>query len=134
MSTFRIAVDYDNSMVDAHTGRPFEGVRECLEDMRRAGVHLTLHSARATMDGNGPVLPDEAARFWQFGEVPVRAKVQWDLFDQMRANLRALGMWNLFDDVWQSPGKPLCDRFIEDRAELPDWTRLRLQYGQEVSP
>lgn len=133
MSTFRIAVDYDGSMADARTGQLFEGVGECLQAMKRAGVHLTLLSARATMDGNSPALPDEAARFWQFGEVPARAKVQWNLFDQMRANLRALGLWDLFDDVWQSPGKPLCDRFIEDRAEAPDWTRLRLQYGQEVT-
>ena len=129
--SLRLAIDYDGTLCDRATGAVRAGAPEALRAMKLAGHHLTLFSCRGTPDGNGPVLVDEAARFWQYGDVPARAQVQWGFLEQMRDNLRAAGLWEMFDDVWQSPGKPICDRYIDDRSETPDWLRIRRQYGQE---
>jgi hypothetical protein len=125
----RIALDFDRTIADGPTLHLRPGAAEAIRAFKANGHHLTLHSARSTPDGAAPVLEDEASRFWQYGEVPARTKFQWDLFDEMRAFLKAVGLWELFDDVWTSPGKPLCDQFIDDLAIPPDWALLGKQFG-----
>ena len=125
----RICVDFDRTLADGPTLHLRPGAAEAIRVFKAAGHHLTLHSARSTPDGAAPVLEDEASRFWQYGEVPARTRYQWQLFDEMRAFLKAVGLWELFDDVWTSPGKPLCDVMIDDIALPPDWVTLRKQFA-----
>ena len=125
----RIAIDFDRTLADGPTLHLRPGAAEAIRAFKAVGHHLTLHSARSTPDGAAPVLEDEAARFWQYGEIPARTKFQWDLFDEMRAFLKAVGLWELFDDVWTSPGKPLCDQFIDDLVLPPDWALLKKQFA-----
>ena len=75
------------------------------------------------------MLEDEAGRFWQYGEVPSRTRFQWQLFEEMRTFLKAVGVWEMFDEIWTSPGKPLVDAFIEDLSLPPDWAILKRQFG-----
>ena len=105
------------------------GVVDCLRALKAAGQHLTLHSCRCTPDGAGPVLEDEATRFWQDGEVPARTRYQWQLFGEMRDFLKAAGLWEIWDEVWTAPGKPMCDRFWDDRAEDANFALIRRQYA-----
>ena len=128
----RLGFDFDLTLVEGTPMRLRAGAADTLRALKVAGHHLTLHSARSTPDGAAPVLEDEATRFWQQGEVPARTRYQWKLFDEMRAFLKASGLWRLFDDVWTSPGKPLCDRFFDDRVEPADFARIRRQYAAEV--
>ena len=125
----RICIDFDRTLADGPTLHLRPGAAEAILAFKAVGHHLTLHSARSTPDGAAPVLEDEAARFWQYGEIPARTKFQWDLFDEMRAFLKAVGLWELFDDVWTSPGKPLCDQFIDDLVLPPDWALLKKQFA-----
>ena len=125
----RICVDFDRTLADGPTLHLRPGAAEAIRVFKAAGHHLTLHSARSTPDGAAPVLEDEASRFWQYGEVPARTRYQWQLFEEMREFLKAVGLWDAFDDVWTSPGKPLCDQFIDDLAIPPDWALLGKQFG-----
>jgi FMN phosphatase YigB (HAD superfamily) len=124
----KLAIDFDGTLVEH--GSPLRlrvGALEAIQALKTAGHYLVLFSARSTLDGAGPVLEDEAGRFWQYGEVPGRTSYQWQLSEEMREFLKRVGLWQLFDDVWTSPGKPIVDRFIDDRAEPPDWAMLRQQ-------
>lgn len=123
--SLRLAIDFDRTLVDGQPIRLRQGAEAALRTFKRAGHSLILHSARATPDGAAPVIADEAARFWQYGEVPSRTRYQWDLLDEMRTFLRATGLLDLFDEIWTSPGKPLVDRFIDDLAVPPDWATMR---------
>lgn len=125
----RLAIDCDKTLCDGPPLRLRAGAAEALRAFKSVGHHLTLHSARCTPDGAAPFLEDEAGRFWQYGEVPARTRFQWGLFEEMRAFLKSAGIWELFDDVWVSPGKPLVDFFVEDLAVLPDWAILKRQFG-----
>ena len=122
-------MDFDKTLVEGRPLRLRSGADEAMRAFKAVGHHLTLHSARSTPDGAAPFLEDEAGRFWQYGEVPARTRFQWGLFEEMRAFLKAVGIWELFDDVWTSPGKPLVDFFVEDLAVLPDWVILKRQFG-----
>ena len=129
----RLAIDCDKTLCDGPPLCLRAGAAEALVAFKTAGHHLTLHSARSTPDGAAPVLEDEAGRFWQYGEVPARTRFQWGLFEEMRAFLKSVGIWELFDDVWTSPGKPLVDIFVEDLSVLPDWAVLKRQFGGTIN-
>ena len=125
----RLCIDFDRTLADGPTLHLRPGAAEAIRAFKVAGHHLTLHSARSTPDGAAPVLEDEASRFWQYGEVPARTRYQWQLFEEMREFLKAVGLWGAFDEIWTSPGKPLCDQFIDDLAIPPDWALLGKQFG-----
>lgn len=125
----RLAIDCDKTLCDGPPLRLRSGAVDALRAFKAAGHHLTLHSARSTPDGAAPVLEDEAGRFWQYGEIPARTLFQWNLFDEMRTFLKANGIWEMFDEIWSSPGKPLADVFIDDLSVPPDWGILKRQFG-----
>jgi hypothetical protein len=125
----RLGIDFDKTLAEGPPLRLRAGAADALRSFKEAGHHLTLHSARSTPDGAAPVLEDEAGRFWQYGEIPARTRFQWELFEEMREFLKSVGVWELFDDIWTSPGKPLVDHFIEDLSLLPDWVILKRQFG-----
>ena len=125
----RLGIDFDKTLSDGPPLRLRPGAAEAMRAFKVSGHHLTLHSARSTPDGAAPVLEDEAGRFWQYGEVPSRTRFQWQLFEEMREFLKAVGLWEMFDEIWTSPGKPLVDAFIEDLSLPPDWAILKRQFG-----
>lgn len=125
----RIAIDFDETLVEGAPPRLKAGALEALALAKRAGHYLILHSCRATVTGHSPILEDEASRFWQDGTVPGPVRFQWDLFDEMRRVLKAAGALQLFDEIWQSPGKPLADLYLDDLAELPDWATFKRRFA-----
>jgi hypothetical protein len=61
--------------------------------------------------------------------VSPRITDQWERFAEMRYFLRALGLWEMFDEVWQHPGKPEADAFVDDKNEEPNWPRVAAEFG-----
>ena len=125
----RLALDFDGTLADGDPPVLTPGAAEAVTAMHKASQHLILFSTRLTPDGAAPFLEDEANRFWQYGEVPARTRYQWFLVEEMRAVLKAAGIWEMFDEVWTSPGKPMVDKIIDDLTEEPNWPLLRAQYG-----
>jgi hypothetical protein len=127
----RIAVDFDGTIVAAQAPLAFlPGAADGLRALKLAGHYLILHSARCTPMDAAPAIEEEAGRFYETGEVPARAEDSWARFSEMREFLRGAGTWDLFDDVWQAPGKPMADLFVDDRAESPDWRVLAETLGR----
>ena len=119
-----IAIDLDGTVADGHPLQFRPGAREALMALATAGHRLILHSCRCNPMDPGPSLEDEAARYWRTGEPPPRVVEQWWRFYEMRAFLQETRLWSLFADVWQAPGKPLADVFVDDKLEPPNWARL----------
>lgn len=125
-----IAVDFDGTLVADRRPLTFRpGAREGLLAMKKAGHHLILFTARATPLDEGPELANEVERFYAYGEIPVAAEAQWRRFNEMRSFLQQVGMWSAFDEVWQSPGKPHADIFVDDRFQTPDWLSIIREFG-----
>jgi hypothetical protein len=124
-------VDFDGTIVRVG-GPPFAyvpGAREALARLKAAGHQIILHSARCTTMDPGPVVDEEVATFYRTGEVNPRISDQWRRFVEMRGFLQSEGLWRLFDEVWQAPGKPPADVYIDDRAEPANWARLVAELG-----
>lgn len=125
-----IGIDFDGTMTRGNGSSPIlPEVAPVLAALKLAGHHLVLHSARCTPADPAPPLEDEAARFYATGEVPPRVTDQWARFDDMRAALKLAGLWELFDEIWQAPGKPHCDIFVDDRLEEPNWPLIGREFG-----
>jgi hypothetical protein len=129
----RLALDFDGSLVLSQPAPPGfgwrPGAREFLAAAHAAGAHLILHSSRCTPMDPAPGIEEEIALWYETGAVNARITEQWRRFDEMRAFLQAEGAWQVFAEVWQSPGKPHVDRFIDDSAETPDWRALAAELG-----
>lgn len=125
-----LAIDFDSTLVDP--GPPIRlrpGAAQGLTAFKRAGHRLILHSCRCNPMDPSPSPAAEISHFYETGEVSLRISEQWARFEEMKAFLLAEGLWDLFDEVWQAPGKPLCDRFIDDKLEPPEWAQLAMEYG-----
>jgi hypothetical protein len=46
----------------------------------------------------------------------------------MREFLRDNAILDLFE-VWQEPGKPVADLYVDDRAEPPSWQTIVAELG-----
>jgi hypothetical protein len=128
--SFSFGVDYDGSIIET-TGTPRlrPGVPAGLRALKNAGHSLVLHSARCTPTPPGNAEPNEVAVFYKHGTVPPRVSEQWGRFSEMRRFLVQQGLWGLFDEVWQSPGKPHVDFFLDDRNLPLDWVALTGEFG-----
>lgn len=125
-----IAIDFDGTLVEDRSPLVFRpGAKEALVRLRQHGHSLILHSARCTWRPVGTENPNEAGEFWQTGRAPPWADDVWARFDEMRTFLQQQGVWELFDKVWQDPGKPLADVFIDDRAVVPYWPVIVEEYA-----
>lgn len=134
-----ISVDFDGTLIQPGGGtvlyggrvplswRP--GAKEGLVAMAAAGHRLVLHSCRC--NPIDPVLDPsaEAAAFYRWGTPPESAAQRWAAFGEMKAFLMMEGVWGLFAEVWQAPGKPIAEVYIDDRAESPDWRSLAAEFG-----
>lgn len=134
-----IGLDFDGSLVEDRLF-PFrwrKGAREFVVGAAAAGLKLWLHSCRCTPVGVRE-LPGDAEDFWRAGRVPDDVETSWRLREEMVAFLKAEGVWGLVSP-WDAPGKPICDYYADDRAELPDWIVIageigvRLAYGDRPS-
>ena len=130
-----LAVDFDGTLVELQQPpydqplrwRPW--AREFLLGARAAGVRIWVHTCRAnpTAEFLG-VFPGDTEEFWRSGMLPAPVEHHWALFDRMRTFLQAEGVWD-FVEIWDSPGKPICDRYVEDRASDPIWPRVAAEFG-----
>lgn len=131
--SFALAVDFDGTIVEARDPlqlRP--GAADGLKVLKAAGNTLILWSARCTPVPAGSHDPNEEAEFYKSGHVPERQIAQWARFVEMRDFLKGTGLWDLFDEVWQSPGKPHADFFLEDRVfggAPVDWVAVTAMLG-----
>jgi hypothetical protein len=115
--SFTIAVDFDGTIVEATEPlRLRPEAAEALAVLKAAGNTLILWSARCTPTPSGTHDENEAAEFYREGKVPERQLAKWARFNEMRTFLKDAELWHLFDEVWQRPGKPHADFFLEDRT------------------
>jgi hypothetical protein len=117
-----VAVDFDGTL--SKGGQLLQEALTGVRELHASGVRLILWSCRCNPCDDAPTLPDEEQRFYSYGEVPDRVRAQWDWFNEMRTALKAAGVWDLFSIVWQAPGKPVADIYVDDLAEAPRWPAL----------
>lgn len=129
-----IAVDFDLTLAEGDPLRWRANARDGLQALYRAGHRLILHSRRCTPLEESEDPDKEAMEFYRWGTTPPSALQQWAYFDEMRSFLKREGAWGLFHEVWQRPGKPGADLFIDDRLESPDWARLARELGVIQAP
>lgn len=129
--TVVVALDFDGSLVEAHT-QPLRwraGAKEFILGAAGAGVKLWLFSCR-----NTPACillhpaPMDVEEFWRSGRVQDDVEYSWSLFAEMRAFLELEGVWALLEP-WTRPGKPIADVYADDLSEPPDWYRLAGEIG-----
>lgn len=101
-----IAVDFDytlndqnNKPPDKRLGPPFPGAKEALQAFREAGYDICIHSCRGS---DGPRAVKVMADWLEFFSIP-------------------------FDSIWDQPGKPVADFYIDDLAVRfeGNWTEIR---------
>ncbi len=133
--TVWISLDFDGTCVEP--GDPLRWrprAKEFILGAAAAGVRIWLFSCRcAPACGLPEASAWEADDFWRSGRVPEWLEVSWRLYEEMRAFLEAEGVWGLMTP-WTLPGKPLCDAFIDDKAEAPDFHRLAAELGVHLAP
>jgi hypothetical protein len=127
-----IAIDCDGTLVEAGAGpqdkltwRP--GAKDAIKALAKAGHRLVLFSCRSNPIHDGMGRQRDAEDFYRWGTVPQAVQDSWHYFGTMRKFLQDEGVWDLFAEVWQSPGKPLAEVYIDDRFETPDWSRIRME-------
>lgn len=126
-----LAVEFDGALVVAGE-RPLRwrlGAREFVLGAAAAGVRLVLHSARAATAPQ--VFPGDAEEFYATGRALVEFEAQWALFDEMRAFLQVEGVWGLLE-VWQAPGKPAADRYLDARGAPPNFVEVAAEMGIQI--
>lgn len=127
LGTATIAVDFDGTLVqngvEPLAWRP--NAKAFLVGAAAAGVQVWLHTCRATPSTDAP---ESEEAFWRTGEVPPMLAEDWRRFEEMRGFLEREGVYGLVM-VWAAPGKPLADRYYDDRAERPDWLAAAAELG-----
>lgn len=131
-----LGIDFDGTLVE-HNVRPLRwrrGAREFLvaaitATQQGAGNKIWLHSCRCSpMCVLLDPAPADAEEFWRSGRVNPDVEYSWSLFNEMRAFLIAEGVW-WGVELWQRPGKPICDHYIDDLSDRPDWLVLAAELG-----
>lgn len=128
-----VAIDFDGTLVekDVQPLRWRPGALEFVTRAPLAGIRLRLHSCRcAIADTLRQSLTGDAdaLTFWRTGIPAPDAAYSWSLFEEMRGFLAAAGVLAFFE-IWDGPGKPFADRYIDDKAEQPDWLALARELG-----
>lgn len=134
-----LALDFDGALVEG--GSPIawrRGAREFVIAAAASGVGIWVHSCRATPPGRD-LLPGDEEELARSGRVPAAIEAAWALREEMIAFLEGEGVLGLVE-VWDRPGKPLADAYVDDRGEAPDWVVLagelgvRLEHGRRGGP
>lgn len=103
------------------------GAREFVVGAAQSGVRVWIHSCRCAPVG----LRDEPAdeeEFWRSGAVAGDLAATWALRREMVDFLAAEGVLPLVE-LWEAPGKPLADRYVDDRLAPPDWVVVAAELG-----
>ena len=98
------------------------GAKQGLLALRAAGHTLILHTTRASQP---PTDDGEAAKVLAHRDPEERRRS----LAEMEAFLRKHGLWAVFVMVWDQPGKPTVDRYLDARALAPRWPELVRTYG-----
>lgn len=125
----KLAIDFDGTLVEKDEPlrwRP--GAKEALIRFSAAGHQLILHSCRCNTMPLTPNTAVERERFYATGESHPDVLEHFERFEAMQAFLKREGVWEILRP-WQEPGKPLADRYIDDRAEPPNWRMLLGEFG-----
>jgi hypothetical protein len=130
-----VALDFDGTAVAGWPGAALRwrpGAREFLEAAREAGVRVVIHTCRAIPGPGkaapGEFLPDvEAADWLATGAAPAFVAEGWAMRQEMLAFLGAEGFSDL--EIWEGPGKPMCDHYVDDRAEGPNLVAFAAELG-----
>lgn len=129
-----LALDFDGTLVEEAPPplrwRPL--AKEGIQSLKRAGHFLVLFSGRLTPRYEAcatPAARAEADEFWRTGTLPPDVEEQWRRCAEMREFLVRERVWELFDAVWQNPGKPPCDKFLDNKAEYPNWVEIAAFLG-----
>ena len=135
-----IGIDFDGTVVE--TTKPLR-LRPGVEDTLRAFVEmehqLVLHSVRC----NAPITDDVLlGRLYPGGKIPMglprTVEESWEYFEEMRDFLRSKMLWTVeeggvFSVIWQLPGKPPADAFLDDRTinvrGKEAWQSVRFVFG-----
>lgn len=116
------AIDFDGCIAQNEVLDP--RAAKCLQMLKAAGHRLILWSCRCNPLDDSPNELVEVSAFYATGTLPGRVEEQWERYTTMRQLLKAWGLWDLFDVVWQAPGKPVADVYVDDKASAPDWGRI----------
>lgn len=130
-----VALDWDGTAVRGWPDDPLSwrpGAREFLEGAREAGVRVVLHTCRAIPGPDkaspGQFLPDvEMADWLATGASPEFVAEGWAMRREMLGFLEAEGFSDL--EIWEGPGKPMCDRYVDDLSDGPDLVALAAELG-----
>lgn len=128
--SFTFAVDYDGTLVENDPPKFRQGAVRTLVALKAAGHRLILHSCRCIPIDPGPTIEEDVANFYVRGTTASRVEDQWQRFVEMRSFLQGAKLWDLFDEIWQAPGKPLADFFVDDKMEPPEWDGIASQFTQ----
>lgn len=132
MRTITLSIDFDGTLVEGDEPlRWRRGAREFVVAASEAGIELILHSCRCQIVWYTE-MPGDAAEFYRSGRVPEQVTYSWDLRAKMLAFLEAEGVRELFQ-IWDRPGKPGADMYVDDKAELPDWLALADELGVRLT-
>ncbi len=129
---FQVALDFDGTLV-VDKSDPLQWAPWALEFLKGAvalGIDVTVHSCRATVHDDRQAA-GEADHFWLTGEVPERILTSWKYRTDMLTFLEAAGVLDQVT-VWEKPGKPFADYYVDDKAADPDWSRLARELGIDL--
>ena len=128
------AVDYDGTLVEPDLeGNPQwrPAALEFLRAANDAGVKIIIHSCRLTphTDGSGA---GDADYYWRTGVIPSQFLLEgWRMRMQLVETLQLAGLLEQVE-LWEAPGKPLADVYVDDRSEKPDWYALAREFGVDL--
>lgn len=124
-----VAIDFDGTIFPKGATELNPDAVKVIKILKNKGYHLILHSCRCNPVDFAPSQPDEIEQVYRSGFVPERVETQWERFNEMREMLKAAKIWDLFNEVWQSPGKPVADLYIDDRSTGPNWASIYREFG-----
>lgn len=128
------AVDFDGTLVQPDLEGVLQWVPGALEFLRGAvGINkIIIHSCRLTLRTDGAGVGD-AEYYWRTGQIASQYLLDgWAMRQQLVATLQAVGLLDQVE-LWESPGKPLADVYVDDRSEKPDWYVLAREFGVDLS-
>lgn len=127
-----LALDFDGTLVeDGDPLRWRRGAKEFVFAASAAGIELVLHSCRCALVAYND-MPGDAEEFYRSGRVPDQVTYSWNLREAMVQFLEREGVRELLR-VWDRPGKPWADMYVDDKAELPDWLALADELGVRLT-
>lgn len=131
---YTLAIDFDGTLVDGSrdepTWRPL--ARAFVVAAVASGVRVIVHSCRATCPGALMEAPGDAEEFYRSGQVPPQVLESWAWGDGLRAFLDREGLAEMVE-IWDQPGKPMATRYIDDRADRPDFASLASELGLSLA-